>query len=142
MHRYLAGVAKPAVKRVLRDWDNLYDMKLKDKCGYLKSWETEYTWLSHDNQQLVIFCALCRRYPTTGICGKNAFIAGTELWSVGGACTYNHWVQAWAMTVAVIVKAETPKHLHADELIWSDIRLVWLMTMLCSISCGYYLFLQ
>ena len=31
---------------------------------------------------------------------------------------HNHWVQDWAMTVAVIVV--TRKHLRAGELIWSD----------------------
>ena len=79
MHHCLEGVAKSAVQ-VLRDWDNLYSRKLKHKCGYLTRWETEY-----DNQPLMIFCALCQRYQTTGIRGENAFIAGTELWSVGGA---------------------------------------------------------
>ena len=79
MHRYLAGVAKPAVKRVLekRDRDNSYD-KTKRKRGYLKSWETDFAWLSFDDQHSTMFCKLCRKFQATGVRGKNAFISGTD----------------------------------------------------------------
>ena len=77
MYRYLTGVAKAAVKRKARP-GHLVRQVEAPAWLFEKLRVREYTWLSYDDQQSVMFCRLCRKHQITGIRGKNAFITGTD----------------------------------------------------------------
>ncbi|KAI0211234.1 hypothetical protein LSAT2_003932, partial [Lamellibrachia satsuma] len=79
MHRYLTGVAKPAVKRKVGklERDTLHDLQKRLR-GYLKVWERDHTWLSYDEDKGLMFCTVCRTHNVTGARGKNAFFTDTD----------------------------------------------------------------